>query len=179
TMGSPGDRCRDRDRSGAHDHVAASADGAADLRDRRARGRRALSAAGRLRPRRACARSARSAVRVRAADGLRRGVDRGQRLKLGLRISTVTMLNEPSLLGECRARAIELLKRNLTPAGILASTPNARSEQRGYTAIFGRDAAICALGMAVSGDRELERAAANGLETLAAHQAPNGQMPKF
>jgi hypothetical protein len=89
------------------------------------------------------------------------------------------MLNEPSLLGECRARAIELLKRNLTPAGILASTPNARSEQRGYTAIFGRDAAICALGMAVSGDRELERAAANGLETLAAHQAPNGQMPKF
>src|SRR5690606_31384825 len=42
-----------------------------------------------------------------------------------------------------------------------------------------RDAAICALGMAVSGNRTLERAAAAGLETVAAHQAPNGQMPKF
>src|SRR5690606_11176427 len=42
-----------------------------------------------------------------------------------------------------------------------------------------RDAAICALGMAVSGDPELERSAAAGLETLAAHQAPNGQLPKF
>src|SRR5690606_6975710 len=49
----------------------------------------------------------------------------------------------------------------------------------GYTAIFGRDAAICALGMAVSGDAELEREALTGLVTLAEHQAPNGQIPKF
>jgi hypothetical protein len=33
--------------------------------------------------------------------------------------------------------------------------------------------------MALSGDPLLERAAAVGLETLGAHQAPNGQIPKF
>ena len=86
---------------------------------------------------------------------------------------------ETELLGTCHSQAVELLRRNLTPAGVLAATPGRSAEERGYTAIFGRDAAICALGMAVSGDRQLERAAATGLETLAAHQAPNGQIPKF
>jgi glycogen debranching enzyme len=86
---------------------------------------------------------------------------------------------DSKLLTDCHTRAIELLKRNSTPAGVLAASPTARADERGYTAIFGRDAAICALGMAVSGDRVLERAAAVGLETLARHQAPNGQIPKF
>ncbi|HEV7714384.1 MAG TPA: hypothetical protein VGO53_02245, partial [Steroidobacteraceae bacterium] len=71
------------------------------------------------------------------------------------------------LLAECRARAIDLLKQNLTPAGILAATPSARASKRGYSAIFGRDAAICAIGMALSGDAQLERAAVSGLRTLA------------
>ena len=87
--------------------------------------------------------------------------------------------DDSKLLADCHARAIELLKRNSTPAGVLAAAPTARADERGYTAIFGRDAAICALGMAVSGDRTLERAAPVGLETLARHQAPNGQIPKF
>jgi glycogen debranching enzyme len=87
--------------------------------------------------------------------------------------------DEAKLLADCRARAIELLQRNSTPAGVLAATPTPRAKDRDYTAIFGRDAAICALGMAVSGDRILERDAAIGLETLAAYQAPNGQIPKF
>jgi glycogen debranching enzyme len=87
--------------------------------------------------------------------------------------------NEAALLETCRARAIELLKRNLSRAGILASTPNERSAARGYTSIFGRDAAICAIGMALSGDPQLEREAVTGLRTLARHQAPNGQIPKF
>jgi glycogen debranching enzyme len=87
--------------------------------------------------------------------------------------------NEAELLAVCHARAIELLKRNLTPAGILASTANERSAKRGYTSIFGRDAAICAIGMALSGDEVLEREAVTGMHTLAAHQAPNGQIPKF
>jgi glycogen debranching enzyme len=87
--------------------------------------------------------------------------------------------DESKLLAECRARAVELLERNQTSAGVLAAAPTPRAEQRGYTAIFGRDAAICALGMAVSGNRRLERAAPRGLETLAAYQAPNGQIPKF
>jgi glycogen debranching enzyme len=84
-----------------------------------------------------------------------------------------------SLLYTCHERSIELLKRNLTAGGILAATPGDRAEQRGYEAIFGRDAAVCALGMAVSGDKLLERQAVTGLHTLAEHQAPNGQIAKF
>src|SRR5690606_36314083 len=83
------------------------------------------------------------------------------------------------LLEECRRQSIELLKRNLTPTGIAAATPSERSARRRYTAIFGRDAAICAFGMAASGDPVLESAAVTALETLAKHQAPNGQLPKF
>ncbi len=84
-----------------------------------------------------------------------------------------------SLLHTCHDRSIELLKRNLTEGGILAATPGDRAQQRGYAAIFGRDAAVCALGMAVSGDKQLEREAVTGLNTLAEHQAPNGQIAKF
>jgi Alkaline and neutral invertase len=83
------------------------------------------------------------------------------------------------LLETCHARSIELLRRNLALGGILAATPGQRADLRGYTAIFGRDAAVCALGMAVSGDKLLESEAATGLHTLAEHQAPNGQIPKF
>jgi glycogen debranching enzyme len=84
-----------------------------------------------------------------------------------------------SLLGECRRRAIELLRLNLTAQGILAATPGARAAKRGYTAIFGRDAAVCALGMIVSGDPQLENAAVTAMHTLATHQALNGQIAKF
>jgi glycogen debranching enzyme len=87
--------------------------------------------------------------------------------------------DDPTLLQACHARSIELLKRNLTDGGILAATPGERAEKRGYTAIFGRDAAVCAIGMAVSGDKQLEQAAVTGLHTLASHQAPNGQIAKF
>ena len=83
------------------------------------------------------------------------------------------------LLDTCHARSVELLRRNLSPGGILAATAGKRADSRGYTAIFGRDAAVCALGMAVSGDKLLESEAATGLHTLAEHQAPNGQIPKF
>jgi glycogen debranching enzyme len=87
--------------------------------------------------------------------------------------------SDESLLAACHARAVDLLKANLTPGGVLAASASLRAEERGYTAIFGRDAAVCALGMALSKDPVLEREAARGLETLAAHQAPNGQIPKF
>jgi hypothetical protein len=83
------------------------------------------------------------------------------------------------LLETCHARSVELLRRNLAAGGILAATAGQRADLRGYTAIFGRDAAVCALGMAVSGDKLLESEAATGLHTLAEHQAPNGQIPKF
>jgi glycogen debranching enzyme len=87
--------------------------------------------------------------------------------------------DERQLLDGCHTRAVELLQRNLTSAGILAASPGARAERRGYSAIFGRDAAICAIGMALSGDERLRREAARGLATLARQQAANGQIPKF
>ncbi len=93
--------------------------------------------------------------------------------------SVTRRLDEPSLLDACHQRSVALLQRNLAPEGILAASPGARARARGYTAIFGRDAAVCAIGMAVSGDQLLEGAAAAGLHTLAQHQAPNGQIAKF
>ena len=87
--------------------------------------------------------------------------------------------DDDALVAQCATRARALLHRNLSPAGILAATPGAAADARGYSAIFGRDAAICALGMVRSGDTDLRREAATGLVTLARHQARNGQMPKF
>ncbi len=83
------------------------------------------------------------------------------------------------VIESCRVEAIALLKRNLSPGGILAATPSALARSRGYTAIFARDAAVCGIGMALSGDDVLEREAATAFLTLARHQAPNGQIPKF
>jgi len=95
-----------------------------------------------------------------------------------MRPSTLTS-DDLALIETCRVRALRLLARNDSPAGMLAASRGARARQRDYTAIFGRDAAICALGMALSGDAGLQRRAARGLLTLAAHQASNGQLPKF
>jgi hypothetical protein len=87
-------------------------------------------------------------------------------------------LSEP-LVEECRRRAVALLRANLGPAGIRAATPGARASARSYDGVFARDAAFCALGMALSGEVDLRRAAATGLATLAARQAANGQIPKL
>jgi glycogen debranching enzyme len=83
------------------------------------------------------------------------------------------------LIDTARIKAIELLRRNLTPHGIMAASPGELAEARRYTRVFGRDAAICALGMAVSGEADLEEGAVAGLHTLARYQAQNGQIPKF
>src|SRR6202022_1516997 len=88
-------------------------------------------------------------------------------------------LDDGTLLQTCHARPIELLKRTLTDGGILAAPPGERAGKRGYTAIFGRDAAVCAIGMAVSGDKQLEQAAVTGLHTLPGHQGPKGEIPNF
>ena len=88
-------------------------------------------------------------------------------------------MTDSELIERCRAESIRLLHRNLTPAGVLAASRAPDTEARGYTAIFGRDAAVCAIGMALSGDPTLVEAAPAGLYTLAAHQAANGQLPKF
>lgn len=83
------------------------------------------------------------------------------------------------LLEACRTHAIDLLVRNDTAAGMLAATPGPTAHARHYDSVFARDAAICALGMAVSGVRALERRAVRGLLSLATHQAENGQLPNY
>jgi glycogen debranching enzyme len=84
-----------------------------------------------------------------------------------------------ALIEECRRRALALLRANLGPAGIRAATPGGRARARSYDAVFARDAALCALGMEVSGDAQLRRAARAAVAALAARQAANGQIPNF
>ncbi len=84
-----------------------------------------------------------------------------------------------ALVEACTRESLALLERNLTAGGVLAATPGPAAEARNYTRIFGRDAAICALGMAGSGVPALERGAVTSLDSLGKLQAPNGQIPKF
>ena len=83
------------------------------------------------------------------------------------------------LLQTCYQKSLDLLRANSTPAGILASSRTKKSVGRNYASIFGRDASICALGMAASGEPDLIEAARQGLLTLARCQAFNGQIPKY
>ena len=78
-----------------------------------------------------------------------------------------------------REAALDLLRRNLTPLGILAASRTQEAEARRYTRIFGRDAAICIMAMAGSGDAALEQGAIASLDALAAKQAGNGQIAKY
>ncbi|MBX3619100.1 MAG: glycoside hydrolase [Rhizobacter sp.] len=84
-----------------------------------------------------------------------------------------------SLVDECGERSLQLLRDNLTPQGVLAASRTEAAEARSYTRIFGRDAAICVLAMAGSGDEALEQGAVASVDALAQLQAPNGQIPKY
>ena len=83
------------------------------------------------------------------------------------------------LVAECYERSLKLLEKNSHAGGVIACAKSGKAVDRGYAAVFGRDAAICSLGMVASGDRELIRHAKKGLLTLARHQAQNGQIPKY
>jgi hypothetical protein len=98
-------------------------------------------------------------------------------MKMGLAAPATKICG--NLLEECYCRSLDLLEENSTPAGILASRRTPVAAGRQYTSIFGRDAAICALGMIMAGESNLITAARAGLVTLAQHQASNGQIPKF
>jgi glycogen debranching enzyme len=84
-----------------------------------------------------------------------------------------------ALVDQCGQASLALLRRNLCPHGILAASRTDAAEARRYTRIFGRDAAICVLAMAGSGDATLEQAAVDSVEALARDQARNGQIPKY
>jgi hypothetical protein len=86
---------------------------------------------------------------------------------------------ESELLLDCYREAQLLLRENSTPGGVLASARNVKSVGRHYASIFGRDASICAIGMAASGEPDLIASARDGLLTLAKYQAPNGQIAKY
>ncbi len=88
-------------------------------------------------------------------------------------------LSGQDLIDRCTAESLDLLRRNLTPRGILAASRTAAAEARSYTRVFGRDAAICILAMTGSGDEALEQGAIDSLDSLAQLQAPNGQIPKY
>jgi len=84
-----------------------------------------------------------------------------------------------ALVEQCRVAALRLLAKNLSEEGILAATPGARARARRYHLVFARDAGVCVLAMARSKDTHLIAGARRSLLTLARHQAPNGQIPKF
>jgi hypothetical protein len=87
--------------------------------------------------------------------------------------------DDATLIEECALRAQGLLRANLGPLGFLAASAGGGARQRGYDRVFGRDAAICAIAASHCGDDELAAGGAASLLTLAAHQAPNGQIPKY
>ena len=84
-----------------------------------------------------------------------------------------------NIIDECYKRSVKLLKENCTPLGINAATKSKKADSRHYASIFGRDAAICSLGMVVSGESQLRACAKRSLLTMGKFQAPNGQIPKF
>jgi hypothetical protein len=84
-----------------------------------------------------------------------------------------------STIEACARESIALLRRNLSPHGILAASRTDAAQARRYTRIFGRDAAICVMAMCGSGDALLERGAIDSVEALAREQAGNGQIPKY
>ncbi len=76
----------------------------------------------------------------------------------------------------CLQKSIDLLIKNSTNHGLLASSNSKTALNRNYLSIFGRDASICALGMALSNKKVLLSSALKSLDTLAKYQAPNGQI---
>ena len=78
-----------------------------------------------------------------------------------------TYPDDQSLLDACHSQSVALLKAKSDARWLSSLLHPLQAGKRGYTAIFGRDAAVCAIGMVLSGDQSLARAAAAGLHTLA------------
>lgn len=91
----------------------------------------------------------------------------------------VTVSSDSRIINECYQRSLKLLKDNSRQSGIIACAHSEKAVGRHYASIFGRDAAICSLGMVASKNRELIQYAKKSLITLAQYQAPNGQIPKY
>lgn len=83
------------------------------------------------------------------------------------------------LIDECYQKSIELLKKNSTKFGVLASSKNILAGGRCYDSIFGRDAGICSLGMVLTGNNNLIKSAEKSLVNLAKFQSRNGEIPYY
>lgn len=83
------------------------------------------------------------------------------------------------LIEKCYMKSLELLEKNSSDCGFLASAPQKRAIERDYLSVFARDASICSLGAIASREKRLIRAAKRSLKLLAANQADNGQIPNY
>ena len=81
-------------------------------------------------------------------------------------------MNSEQLIDEARERALDVLRRCVTPNGFRASGLTA-----GYPQVWARDNGIIFLGAVASGEAELIAAGRAALETLGAHQSSRGLIP--
>jgi glycogen debranching enzyme len=81
-------------------------------------------------------------------------------------------MNNEQLIDEARERALDVLRRCVTPNGFRASGLAA-----GYPQVWARDNGIIFLGAVASGEAELIAAGRAALETLGAHQSSRGLIP--
>lgn len=77
------------------------------------------------------------------------------------------------MLSEGYRRAIDLLRRALTPAGFLASV----TEAANYRRVWARDGVIAGLAALATGEADLRDGFRCTLDTLANHQGPHGEIP--
>ncbi len=79
------------------------------------------------------------------------------------------------LIREAYARSLHELRFNSSPWGFLA----ARQGGKNYNAVWGRDGAITAIASFETADAELIETGVRTLQSLAEHQARNGQIPSY
>jgi glycogen debranching enzyme len=82
------------------------------------------------------------------------------------------MAPNDTLLEEARLRAVDVLRRCVTPYGFRAS-----GASRGYPQVWARDSVITALGASISGEPDLQQAFRASLDTLGSHQSSLGLIP--
>ncbi|MDA3839627.1 MAG: glycoside hydrolase [Patescibacteria group bacterium] len=78
---------------------------------------------------------------------------------------------------EAYEKSVELLLKNSTEFGLMASTPGEEAREQMYVNIFARDASISSMGMVASKNKDLIEVARKSLTTLSEHQTSLGQIP--
>lgn len=87
---------------------------------------------------------------------------------------------EMAFLKEAYGKALEGLKKNLTPLGFSAcslSDNESRGTDENYRSVWGRDGSITVIGSLVLDDPQIQECQRTTLETLLQHLSPTGQVP--